>query len=146
VSAPIEFVVPGEARGWARARLGRSANGKPIHFMDRQTRSFESLVKMIGAQAMAGRPPLEGGVVMELTVRRAPPASTSRAKLAQMVADLLRPSTKPDASNVAKGVEDALNGVCYRDDAQIVRLVVDKVFSLTPGVDVRISRFQPEQA
>lgn len=139
----ITFTVPGEARGWARARIGRLPNGRPIHFMDAKTRSFEALVRMAGADAMEGRPPLDEPVMLTLTVRRSPPKKTSRPALAGMLADLLRPGTKPDASNLAKAVEDALNGVCYRDDALIVRLVVDKVYALTPGVDVVIERYAP---
>lgn len=136
----IAFTVPGEARGWARARLGKLANGKPMHFMDSKTRSFEAVVKMAGAAAMAGRSPIDVPVVMNLIVRRVPP-KTSKVKLAAMLADLLRPGTKPDASNVAKAVEDGLNKVVYVDDALVVRLVVDKVYATTPGVDVTITPY-----
>ena len=31
-----------------------------------------------------------------------------------------------DADNHAKAILDGLNGICYADDAQIVRLVVEK--------------------
>ena len=36
------------------------------------------------------------------------------------LAGTLRPTTKPDVSNVLKGVEDALKGVWYKDDSQII--------------------------
>jgi Holliday junction resolvase RusA-like endonuclease len=47
-------------------------------------------------------------------------------------ADLLRdsapvwPTTKPDTTKLLRAVEDALIGVLYRDDAQVVRQVVTK--------------------
>ena len=34
---------------------------------------------------------------------------------------------KPDADNIAKLVCDALNGVAYKDDNQVTRIVVEKV-------------------
>jgi Holliday junction resolvase RusA-like endonuclease len=43
---------------------------------------------------------------------------------------------RPDASNVLKAVEDALQGVVYRDDSQIVSVVVQKAYSIDPKVVV----------
>jgi Holliday junction resolvase RusA-like endonuclease len=43
------------------------------------------------------------------------------------------PTVKPDADKVVRALLDALTGVAYVDDAQVVRLVVDKVY----GVDAR---------
>jgi Holliday junction resolvase RusA-like endonuclease len=50
-------------------------------------------------------------------------------------ADLLRdsapvwPTTKPDTTKLLRAVEDALIGVLYRDDAQVVRQVVSKHYA-----------------
>ena len=51
------------------------------------------------------------------------------------------PCKKPDVSNIAKAVEDALNGLVYEDDAQICSLTVSKCYALPgqePCVYVRI--------
>tara|TARA_B100000963_G_scaffold106714_2_gene92679 strand:+ start:4145 stop:4384 length:240 start_codon:yes stop_codon:yes gene_type:complete len=40
--------------------------------------------------------------------------------------------TTPDTDNLAKFVMDSLNGTYYKDDAQIVTLVVQKMYSV-PG-------------
>ena len=37
-------------------------------------------------------------------------------------------TSKPDADNYAKLILDALNGVLWRDDAQVVRLFAEKVY------------------
>ena len=47
-------------------------------------------------------------------------------------------STRPDADKLARAVLDALAGVAFRDDGQVSRLEVDKVFGERPGVLVRL--------
>lgn len=44
------------------------------------------------------------------------------------------PLKKPDADNVAKIILDALNGIAYLDDKQVVDLGVHKSYNATPGV------------
>jgi Holliday junction resolvase RusA-like endonuclease len=43
-----------------------------------------------------------------------------------------------DVDNASKACLDAMNGVCFGDDKQIVRLLATKIPSDEPGVDVRI--------
>lgn len=47
---------------------------------------------------------------------------------------------KPDLSNLIKFVEDALNNVIYKDDAQICIISAQKLYSEVPRVDFTISR------
>lgn len=46
------------------------------------------------------------------------------------------PSVKPDLSKLVRGLEDALTGIVYGDDAQIVSLTARKVYE-TEGSGVR---------
>jgi Holliday junction resolvase RusA-like endonuclease len=55
-----------------------------------------------------------------------------------MVGGRIRPTKRPDVSNVIKIIEDALNGLAYRDDSQIVRVVGEKYYSDSPRVEVEI--------
>ena len=45
---------------------------------------------------------------------------------------------KPDMDNLVKAVLDAMNGILYRDDAQIVYLVALKPYSDSPGVTIEL--------
>lgn len=38
------------------------------------------------------------------------------------------PSTMPDIDKLLRAVMDALSGVCYRDDSQVVSVMVDKLY------------------
>lgn len=45
---------------------------------------------------------------------------------------------KPDSDNIAKAILDALNGVAYYDDSQVVGLTVKKEYGDSARVEVEI--------
>jgi len=42
----------------------------------------------------------------------------------------LHPSTKPDIDKLVRSLEDALSGIVYHDDAQVVELQASKLYAL----------------
>ena len=48
------------------------------------------------------------------------------------------PITRPDLDNLIKAVKDALTGVLWRDDSQIIELEAKKVYNNPPGVDIKV--------
>ena len=57
---------------------------------------------------------------------------------AAAIAGVIQPTTKPDVSNIVKGIEDALNGIWYKDDSQIVHEYSMKQYAREPGVIVKM--------
>lgn len=55
-----------------------------------------------------------------------------------MVSGNIRPTHKPDFDNVTKAVCDALNGIAYSDDSQIVDAMERKFYSEQPRIEVII--------
>ena len=49
------------------------------------------------------------------------------------------PIVAPDVDKLIRGLLDALTGVAYVDDAQVIDIMAEKVYSDTPGVDVEIN-------
>lgn len=49
-----------------------------------------------------------------------------------------RPTSKPDTLKLARGVEDALTGVVYRDDAQVVSLHLHKWYGDPARVEITV--------
>ena len=47
-------------------------------------------------------------------------------------------TSKPDADNLIKGVKDALNGIVYKDDAQVCFVQARKQYSQEFGIMVEI--------
>lgn len=50
----------------------------------------------------------------------------------------LQPTVAPDVLKLARGVEDALTGIVYRDDAQIVNEALQKRYGETPMVEILV--------
>ena len=56
----------------------------------------------------------------------------------------IRPTTKPDADNIAKAVLDSLNAVAYPDDKQICDLHITKYYAEQEYMIVRIFTIEEE--
>ena len=130
------FVVPGDPTGKDRPRFAR-ATGRI--YTPNKTAAYENLVKLEYERTYTGKR-FGDYVALKMRVRAyySIPKRTSKRKQEQMAGGTLRPMKKPDASNVLKAIEDGLNGVAYRDDAQIVHVEVEKWFSDIPRVEVEL--------
>lgn len=88
---------------------------------------------------------LEGPLRFTLTVYRVRPAGHYKKSKGVMTGELNTeglsarfPITKPDVLKLARGVEDALSGVLYRDDAQICDERLLKVWGPQAKIEVTI--------
>lgn len=127
---PISFVIPGTPVPWARAGMHGRVRFTPIP----QANAIKDIQWLCKA-AMRGAKPFEGPVAMEVVASWVAPPSWSNKKRAET----LWYSSRPDIDNVVKIVADALKGVAYLDDAQIVRLMIEKIVTDTAQVAVKIS-------
>ena len=55
-----------------------------------------------------------------------------------MIDHEILPMVKPDTDNIAKSILDSLNGIAYKDDKQVVELIVYKFYNDVPYVNVTI--------
>lgn len=137
----ISFEVPGEPQGKGRARVGR-VNGQARMFTPAKTVAYEGLIALAAKQTMAGRAPISGPVALRIEAWHTVPASWSKKRRHEAISGLLRPTTKPDADNIAKAVGDGGNGVLWADDKQIVSLAVERRYSERPGLHVEVLPWQ----
>lgn len=141
---PVRFTVPGKPQGKARARtFYNQALEKNISMTPDNTVLYENLIKDRYLQ-VAGGTYFEQGTPVELgiVVRFLPAKSTSKKKQKQMLDGEILPLKKPDIDNVVKVISDALNGVAYHDDTQVVSIKVKKVYSAVEGVDVVVEEYK----
>lgn len=138
-TSPITISLAGPPRGKQRARFGRLANGRVVAFTPQQTKSYEAMIRLLAQQEMAGRAPFEGPVKLELRAVFDVPSSWSKKKEADALTGQIRPTKKPDIDNIAKAWNDGLNGVVYKDDAQIVVQSLSKYYGPQALVVVTVS-------
>lgn len=116
------IVVYGEPRGKGRPRF---AYGSGHAYTDAATTEYEGKVKKAWKSEnnfKFSKMPTEVTIKAFFSV----PCSLSKKKRAALFGT---PCTKkPDADNIAKIILDALNGIAYEDDSQIIRLKVVKTY------------------
>jgi len=133
----MNFTIPGEPCGKARPRVVRSG-GITRTYTPEKTANYESYVKL-EFQRQCGLPFITGPVSMEIVAYFGTPASASKKKVSAMLQGLIHPTKKPDCDNIIKIICDALNGLAYKDDAQIVHVSIRKQYAAIPHVDVFIT-------
>lgn len=133
----IAFTVPGEPVAKGRARTV-SKGSKTWSFTPQKTKQYEEVVKMYALRHRQS-PLLTKALFAEILVYKSIPKTFSKKRTEMAISEELRPTTRPDSDNYAKLVLDALNGLIYEDDSQVVDLQVSKFYSKEPRVEVYIN-------
>ena len=133
-----EFKIPGKVQAKQRPRMNLH-NGRV--YTPQPTINYENFVKICyGDYAnQKGWTPFEHAIRADIKVFMPVPKSDSKKKKDLKLSGKIRPTMKPDNDNIAKSVLDALNGLAYVDDKQIVELKVDKYYGVEPYVHVKLT-------
>jgi Holliday junction resolvase RusA-like endonuclease len=133
----VKFTIPGKPQGKARPRVTVHGTYTP-----KPTKDYENLVRAeYLRQTNGAKFPAGAALGMYIMAYYPIPKGTSRAKRRAMEECVIYPIARPDIDNIFKAVADALNGVAYHDDAQIVNCEVNKIYAKEPCVRVLILRF-----
>ena len=137
----VTFHVPGQpvAKGRPRSFV---RGGKIGHHTPEKTIRYESTVALAAQQAMAGAEMIEGPVQLSIIASFLIPQSWSERKKTQAANGDVMPCGRPDLDNVAKAISDACNGIVWRDDSQVVTLIVRKRYGIEPGASVVVESWR----
>jgi Holliday junction resolvase RusA-like endonuclease len=108
---------------------------------DTKLRPWRAAVAFEAKTAMNGRAPIVGPVSVDVVfVFSRPKAHYRTGRLAHLLRDDAPywHDKKPDADKLARAVGDALSGIVFRDDAQIVEWSVRKIYGITPRMGLRV--------
>jgi Holliday junction resolvase RusA-like endonuclease len=130
----IEFVVPGPPRGKGRHRMTRTGHS----YTPQDTMMYENLIKSSFLSSFPPNGGYEDRITLTVVAFFAIPKSASKKKKVDMACAMIQPTKKPDVDNILKVVCDALNGVAWKDDAQITEAFVYKEYDENPHLTVSI--------
>ena len=130
----LTITIPGQPVGKGRPRFSR-ATGRT--YTPANTARYENLVALFFREAYPDWEPVEGEVEMTMRAYFEIPKSWPHYKKQKAIMNRIRPTKKPDTDNISK-IKDALNGIAYKDDAQVVTDIVHKYYSTKPRLEVTI--------
>lgn len=116
----VSFTVPGTPSRWMRPGQGvHPKTGRPLRFTDKKAEASKLAIAQLARIAWKG-PPVTGPVLLRVIAVFEVPASWPRA-----IHDAAREArvphiADPDLDQLVKQVQDALVGIAYVDDNQVV--------------------------
>ena len=133
----ISFLIYGDPKGKGRPRVTRYGTYTP-----EATKKYEELVRRSWLNSGLEPFPDDATLYCHIHAHFAIPKSCTKKQRKELA---FAPHTKkPDCDNVAKAILDALNGLAFRDDSAIAKLVVEKTYTdANPYVGVVISDTPP---
>jgi Holliday junction resolvase RusA-like endonuclease len=139
----IEFTVLGRAQpaGSKRQVLNRKTGQTFVVDDNPRSKPWQELVASAAAAALDGARALEGPLLLEVDFYLArPPGHYGTGRNAGNVKDSAPafPAVRPDATKLLRGLEDALTGLVWRDDAQVVTQTARKRYGWPERAEVTI--------
>lgn len=124
----VHFIIPGRPVGKGRPRFTKKGHC----WTPDKTVEYERDIKM-AYWSTYGHRKYEADKALAVDIVLYYPRPKRMAKYKRLMAQkgVLRPTVKPDVDNVIKAILDALNGVAFEDDRQIVQIECEKWYDIT---------------
>ena len=106
-----------------------------------KTANFKKVLHQLAIEQFSEEP-LTGAIKVEIKFFRAIQKSISKKEHVKRVKNEHRPSVKPDLDNYIKSCLDALTGVFWVDDNEIVDLITGKYYSEHPHIEIKITQLE----
>jgi len=133
MSRQIVFTAIGKPQSQGSKNAFRLANGRTVLVeASKGLKPWRETVALACKQAMMEQQDMrqvEGAVRLDCTFYFVKPKSVTRE----------RPSVKPDLDKVCRGIGDALTGVAWKDDSQVVELNARKVYGLVEMAEIIVT-------
>ena len=133
-----EFEVPGKITGKARPRLN-TLTGKA--YTPGNTKDYEMLIKQYFKIKYPKYETLEGRIKVKIVAYFEIPKTTTKKQKDLILSNEISPTKKPDIDNIVKIILDALNKMAFKDDNQITKLEVEKLYAEKEKVYIKVEKY-----
>ena len=124
----------------AQARPRAVRMGRGVRMYDpKKTADFKKQLHLLALAKHVV--PLQEALSVEIWFYRQIQTSISKKERLRRTTGQVRPTVKPDTDNYIKSTLDALNGILWRDDAQIVDLTAHKFYSDNPRIEIELEEY-----
>lgn len=132
----IYFTLATEPIPKGRPRFTRTGHA----YTPQKTRVFEEKLRFEFMASTCERLPIytkDVPIIVEAVFAKSIPKSWSKKKREAALRGEILPTARPDIDNYLKTL-DALIGLAYEDDSQIVQTIAEKKYAENPYVEIRI--------
>lgn len=134
----VYFTIPDQPVGQGRVRISRAGNFVRAYDPPK-SRQYKALAWQKARQVYEGKKPLEGPIAVYVVQYFYIPKSYSKKRKRKIIAQKEYHTHKPDDDNVYKAVTDAISGLIYSDDRQVVQHSCFQWYSKRPRVEVLVT-------
>ena len=125
----------------AQARPRAVRMGRGVRMYDpKKTADFKKQLHLLALAKHVV--PIQEALSVVIWFYRTVQKSISKKEHLRRTTGQVRPTVKPDTDNYIKSALDALNGILWRDDAQIVDLTAHKFYSDNPRIEIKLEEIQ----
>lgn len=136
----IKFTVFGKPQPAGSKRAFIVAGQARVTDANSKAKPWKQEVAAVAASSMQDAKLFEGPLQLHVTFYRPrPKGHFCKRGLSGNGLRSEYPTTKPDATKLLRGLEDACTGIIWRDDAQIVRQFVSKVWGEPARAEVEVT-------
>jgi Holliday junction resolvase RusA-like endonuclease len=139
----ISFFVAGipQPAGSKRGFFNKKINRVIITDANPKSRDWKTSVAQVASEAVKGMDPLTGPLKVRFDfIFPRPKGHYRTGKHKGEIRDSAPqyPDIRPDCSKSIRGTEDALTGIIWKDDAQIVTQIATKRYGIIPGCNITV--------
>lgn len=138
----MKIIVPIAPQQQERPRYAK--RGRFVQVYDpKKTKIFKQQLGQFVKQYMRENElqPFTEPIVVSVIFYRPLQKSISRVEKQRRLGGIHPPSVKPDVSNYLKSFEDGLNGVLWKDDALIIKEIIEKRYSENPHLEIEVTEW-----